>query len=302
MLDVIIDTIIDALKMLPFLYLAYLLIEYVSHKASNKFQKILAKQNGLGAVAGAVLGCVPQCGFSAAAASLYSNKVITIGTLIAVFLSTSDEAIPVLLTNPGNAGVILKIIIIKVIIAIIAGVIIDFIYKNISKRNGRCINEKNVIKEEEIEACHDHSCHHHHHENEDDHSKCEGNIFVSALKHTLNILLFITIVSFILNTVIHFVGEENLATILMSNSIFQPFLAGLLGFIPNCASSAILTELYISGTLSFGSIIAGLCTSSGIALIVLFKVNHNVKDNIRIMAIMYGIAVTCGVVIHLLGV
>ncbi len=286
MVDVILDTIIDSLKLLPFLFLSYLLIEFIEHKSSKTLEKILKNSGKFGSVIGSALGIVPQCGFSVTASNLYASRVITIGTLIAVFLSTSDEAIPVLLAHPNSAMPILKIILFKFIIGIIAGVIIDFIFRK----------KHNLTTE--IEDVHNHMhemC---------SHCDCnEGHtILKPALKHTLNIFVYIFIVAFILNTFIYIIGEESLSKLLMSGSIFQPIISALIGLIPNCASSVLLTELYLAGNISFASIIAGLCSGSGIGMIVLFKVNHNLKENLKILASVYGISCLFGIIISLVGI
>lgn len=284
MLDVLLDTIIDSLKLIPFLFLSYLLIEYIEHKSSKVLENILKKSGKFGAVIGSVLGLVPQCGFSVTAANLFSSRVITIGTLIAVFLSTSDEAIPVLLSHPDKAAEILKILAIKLLIGIIAGCTIDIIFR-----------KKHSIKKD-IEEIHEHMhqvC---------SHCDCEheNGILKPTIKHTVNILIFIFIVTFLLNTAIYIIGEENLSKILLNGSILQPLIAGIIGLIPNCASSVILTELYIAGNLSFGSIIAGLCTGAGIGLVVLFKVNSNLKENLKILASVYAIGSISGIIISLI--
>lgn len=279
--DILKDTVVDGVKMLPFLFVAYLLIEYVEHRSAKRLEQALKGFGRFGAVGGALLGCVPQCGFSAAAANLYAGRVITLGTLIAVFLSTSDEAIPVLLAHPGSLGVIGKLLLVKIIIAVAAGCIID------------CF----VRKPADEKDTHDHlkkMCTHCHC---DDH-----HLLSSALRHTLQIFLFILLFSFVLNFLIAWVGEEQISRLLMQNSLLQPVIAGLFGMIPNCASSVILTELYLSGSLSFGAAVAGLSAGAGVGVAVLFKVNHDVKENMGILAILWAVAVVCGIVMQVVGI
>lgn len=279
LLDVIQETLLDSIKMLPFLFLAYLVIEYVEHRASGKFKNMLVGFGKLGPAGGAILGCFPQCGFSVAAANFYAGRIITIGTLVAVFVSTSDEALPMLLSTPGSAGTILKLLLVKILIAVVAGFLIDFIFSR----------KKDSIAPEHLhDLCHDCGCEH-------------SGILKSALKHTVSIFLFILLVSFLLNLAITYLGEERLGKLLISGSVFQPFVAGLVGLIPNCASSVVLTELYLSGTISFGSVIAGLSTGAGIGLAVLFRVNHNMKQNFAIVGMLYGIGVVSGLILQLIG-
>lgn len=279
LLDVIKETLLDSIKMLPFLFLAYLVIEYVEHRASGKFKDMLVGFGKLGPAGGAILGCFPQCGFSVAAANFYAGRIITIGTLVAVFVSTSDEALPMLLSTPGSAGIILKLLLVKILIAVVAGFLIDFVFSR----------KKDSIAPEHLhDLCHDCGCEH-------------SGILKSALKHTVSIFLFILLVSFLLNLAITYLGEERLGKLLISGSVFQPFVAGLVGLIPNCASSVVLTELYLSETISFGSVIAGLSTGAGIGLAVLFRVNHNMKQNFAIVGMLYGIGVVSGLILQLIG-
>lgn len=276
---IILDTLLDSVKMLPFLFGAYLLIEFLEHKASDKLQNALSKSGNHGIVVGAILGTVPQCGFSVAAANLYSGKVITLGTLIAVFISTSDEAIPVLLSSPGNAGVLLKLIIAKIVIALIAGFLVDFVLK------ARHIQENEPELQDHNVLCH--------------HCGCEHGIIRSAIKHTVSIFLFILLVSFVLNGLITWIGQDTISKVLLTDSVFQPFIAALIGLIPNCAASVMLVQLFLAGSLSFGSVVAGLCTGAGIGLAVLFRANRNWKKNLLILLLLYGIGSISGLMIHL---
>ena len=275
MVDIILDTLIDGIKLLPFLFIVFFVLEYIEHKVSKKNKQIIEKSGKYGPFIGAILGMFPQCGFSVAATNLFSARVITFGTLIAIYLSTSDEMLPILLSNGLPITFILKIILIKVIIGMIAGFIIDYLLKN----------------KISLKSIHD-IC-------EEEHCDCKHSLIKSTIKHTLNIFSFIIITSFILNTLIFLIGEDNLGKLLLKGNIFAPLLASLIGLIPNCASSILLSELYLSSTISFGSMMAGLLTGSGVALLVLFKTNKNVKENIFILGSIYFIGSIVGLIINL---
>lgn len=275
MVDIILDTLIDGIKLLPFLFIVFFVLEYIEHKVSKKNKQIIEKSGKYGPFIGAILGMFPQCGFSVAATNLFSARVITFGTLIAIYLSTSDEMLPILLSNGLPITFILKIMLIKVIIGMIAGFIIDYLLKN----------------KISLKSIHD-IC-------EEEHCDCKHSLIKSTLKHTLNIFSFIIITSFILNTLIFLIGEDNLGKLLLKGNIFAPLLASLIGLIPNCASSILLSELYLSSTISFGSMMAGLLTGSGVALLVLFKTNKNVKENIFILGSIYFIGSIVGLIINL---
>lgn len=275
MVDIIFDTLIDGIKLLPFLFIVFFVLEYIEHKVSRKNKKIIEKSGNYGPFIGAILGMFPQCGFSVAATNLFSARVITFGTLIAIYLSTSDEMLPILLSNGLPITFILKIMLIKVIIGMTAGFIIDFLLKN----------------KISLKSIHD-IC-------EEEHCDCKHSLIKSTIKHTLNIFSFIIITSFILNTLIFLIGEDNLSKLLLKGNIFAPLLASLIGLIPNCASSILLSELYLSSTISFGSMMAGLLTGSGVALLVLFKTNKNVKENIFILGSIYFIGSIVGLIINL---
>ena len=280
MFDIVLDTLLDALKLLPFLFLAFLLIEFIEHKLSKKSKKIIEKSGYLGSLLGGTLGLVPQCGFSVLATNLYITRIISLGTLISIYLSTSDEMLPILIMEKASFSVIFKILLIKFIIGISAGFIIDFILRK-SKR-------KQKKKKEDYSICHDEHCH------------CdEEGIFLAALTHTLKTLFFIIIVSFVLNIIMTYLGEDYISKIFMKDNILSPFLASLIGLIPNCSASIILTELYVGGAISFASVISGLLTGSGVALLVLFKSNKNLKENLTILALIYLIGAFSGIIIEL---
>ena len=283
LVEILEDAVIDSIKLLPFLFVSYLIIELLEHKASDKIKKYLLKSGKFGSIVGAIFGVVPQCGFSVTASTLYAGRVITVGTLIAVFISTSDEAIPVLLSNPESLSKILPIIITKVLLAIVVGLVIDFFI--VRKK----VENKEVEEKEHIhEMC--------------EHCHCKENMLLSVLKHTFNVFIFIFLFNIILNLLITLIGEENLSKLLLSGSVLQPIVSALIGMIPNCAASVLLTELYIEGTISFASIISGLSVGAGVGMIVLFKENKNLKENLKILISTFLVSVIFGVLIEVLGV
>lgn len=276
MKEIVLDTLLDALKLLPFLFVAFLIMEYIEHKFNEKSKNKISKAGKFGPIFGSLLGAVPQCGFSVMATNLYATRIITVGTLISIYLSTSDEMLPILISEGAKVSVIFKILIIKIIIGMICGFVINFILR---KKH----NKKNY---EIKDFCLEHHC------------GCNHGIIKSSVKHTLNIILFIVLVTFLLNTGIHYLGEENIGKLFLKDSVFAPFVSSLIGLIPNCGASVIITELYLSGVISFASCISGLLTGSGVALLVLFKVNKNKKDNVKILLTLYLIGAISGLLIE----
>lgn len=280
MLDLLKDAVIDSLKLLPFLFIVYLIMEFLEHKSSNKTEKIIRKSGKFGPIIGSVLGAFPQCGFSVMASNLYIARIISIGTLVSIFLSTSDEMLPILLANGVSAKIIIKLILIKVVIGILSGIIIDLIIRI----------KRKTIKTEIGKICDHEHCH------------CDENIFLSSLKHTMSIFAFIFIINIVMNVMIYLIGENAISSFLSSNAFIGPVVSSLVGLIPNCAASVIITNLFINGSISLGSAIAGLLASSGVGLLVLFKVNKNYKENISILFIVYTISICVGVIFNILNI
>lgn len=281
MWDAILDSLIDTVKLISFLLITYIIMEFIEHKTSHKTKDAIKKSGHFGPLIGGILGVVPQCGFSAAASSLYSARIITLGTLIAVFLSTSDEMLPILISEAVDVRIILSILGIKLVIAVIVGFIIDLFFR---KKFETSEDEPEIKDLCEHEHCH-----------------CEHGIFKSALKHTINITLYIFIISLVLNIIIYFIGEDNLAHILNSTPIIGPIIASLVGLIPNCASSVIITQLYLSKVLNFATMIAGLLVNTGVGLLILFRTNKDLKENIKITVLLFAIGVIFGIIFDLIG-
>ena len=272
-IDAFLDAVLDTARTLPFLLAAFLVIEVMEHYSGRAASRLLSRVGRFGPAAGAVFGCIPQCGFSVAAANLYSGGLISLGTLLAVFLSTSDEAVLILLGHPGSAGTIFPLLLAKVMLGIAAGYILDFFSRNPKE-------EKHIG-----DLCKSCGC-----------SNTSG-VWRPALWHTLRLAVYLLGFTFVLNLVLEFLGVEQLARILGRDTLLQPFLAALLGLIPNCASSVLVTELYLAGGLSFGSAVAGLSAGAGVGLAVLFRSNRPMKKNFKILLLLYGIAAGFGILL-----
>lgn len=278
MKDIIIDTLVDALKILPFLFITFLLLELLEHKLNNKTKNVISKSGKVGPIIGSLLGVIPQCGFSVVATNLYITRVISLGTLFSIYLSTSDEMLPVMLSQNVSFKTILVVLLIKVIAGMLFGFIIDLVIR------------KNNKTKYDYHICEEEHCH------------CDHGIVKSSLKHTFNIIIFIICVSFILNVIFLYCGNDLISKIFMKDTLFGPFLGSLVGLIPNCGASVILTEMFLKGAINLGTCMAGLLTGSGVALLVLFKSNKNIKENLCICLTLYLIGVLVGIFIEFIGI
>lgn len=281
MLEVLEDAIIDSVKLLPFLFITYLIMEYIEHKTKEKTKETIKRSGKFGPLIGSLLGIFPQCGFSVSATNLYAGRVITLGTLIAVYLSTSDEMLPIFLSEAVPIEIILKVLGIKLLVGIIAGFVIDFVLS---------FKERKQEEEKIVDLCEKEHCH------------CEHGIVKSALKHTLSIFVYILLISIVINTAIYFIGEENIASFLQDKPILGPVIAGLIGLIPNCASSVIITQMYLENVISAATMISGLLVGAGVGIVVLFKANKGLKENLKIIALLYSIGVVFGIIMELIGI
>ena len=276
------ESLIDTLKLLPFLFLTYLLMEYIENNASDSAERILKRSGQAGPLLGSTLGLLPMCGFSSAAAGFYGVRLLSVGTLVSVFLATSDEMIATFVATPrSNLTLIPKILLVKFFIALISGFILDLIIKAIYAKKGI----KEEVKIEEL--CEKDECH------------CHGNIFGSALKHTIKIAVFVLLFNLVMTLIMGYVGEAYLETIFLNKPIISNIIASVVGLIPNCASSIIITDLYLKGSLSAGAMMSGLLVNSGVALAVLFKTNPSKKNTILITLILIFIAILSGIIIDL---
>jgi len=278
--DYFLDALIDSAKLVPFLYVIYLLIELLEHKAGSSFPRILGKSKQVGPLAGGLVGVVPQCGLAAASASLYSGKVITLGTLIAVFLSASDEMLPILISSAYPIVSILKILLVKVSIAVVSGYLVDLVF-----RKG---TETDQVAKDEAEKTFGEYEH-------------RSNMFLCALRHTIEIFIFIFVFSLIINIIIGSVGEENVSKVFNSIPVVGELVAALVGLIPNCASSVIITQLYLDGIIKAGPMFAGLLVNAGVGTMVLVKTNRDSKNSLGVIGLLYGLGVIWGILIELSG-
>jgi len=300
MIEILLDAFWDTTRMIPLLLMIYIGIELVEYKFGEKIRKIVQKSGSVGPLVGALAGSFPQCGFSVMGTALYSQRLVTIGTLMAVYLATSDEAIPIILSQPEKVGIILPLILTKILIAVIAGYSIDFIFR---KKNKEILSHIKAYSKGEDDK-------EHHHESAVDEHGCCGHsasavsksfnpkeIFLHPIIHTLKIFIFIFLVSVLINFLIQKVGGESFAIFLSNHELLQPFLAALIGLIPNCASSVAITELYLKGLINYGSVIAGLSASGGLGVLILLK-EENKKDALLIISMLFGISVVAGLIIQ----
>lgn len=294
MLHLIEDSLIDTVKLLPFLFLTYLAMEYLEHRTGEQARKLIRRsgavesdqfshrgrlRNYFAPVIGGLLGAAPQCGFSAAASNLYAGRLITLGTLLSIYLSTSDEMLPILISEQVPVGTILGLLGAKAVIGMTAGLAVDLLYRRKDWEKG-CIHD----------LCEQEHCH------------CEKGIFRSALSHTAKIAFFVLVINLALNLILFFLGEDALGNLILNRPLLGPLLAGLVGLIPNCAGSVVITQLYLAGSMGLGAAMAGLLAGSGVGLLVLFRVNHDRRENLKILGLLYGIGVAAGLAIEWIGI
>ncbi|MDE6372044.1 MAG: arsenic efflux protein [Clostridia bacterium] len=324
MWDVLLDAFLDTIKLSWILLVFYILIELVEQKIAVKMNSKL-KSNYAVAV-GAGFGIVPQCGFSVLASDLYSRRQITLGALLAVFIATSDEALPILFSHINEQGVWLKLlalILSKLVLALIVGYAVDLTVRLAGKKQSSIQADTVEPTEEHTHEDHDHAhedVHHHDHSHEESHEdegeeidihkgccghhiddKKESNVkkyLVHPLLHTLKILAYIFIINIVMGIIVYYVGEERLAEFMSKSGVLQPILVTLVGLIPNCASSVIITELFLGGAISFGSCLGGLIVNAGLGIAFLFKANKHIKENFAIVGGLFVFAVVVAIAFH----
>lgn len=276
-MDILIDTIIDNLKLFPFLFATYLCLEYMEHKTSEKTAEIIKKSGWSGPLVGSLCGALPQCGFSVVAANFYAARVIGIGTLLAIFLSTSDEMLPIMISGAVPPFLITQIVFYKIVCGIVFGYAVNFVWRKYQPRPQINIEE----------LCENENCH------------CEDSVLKPALYHSVRITLFIFVFTLILNYLMAYL-DISAATDYMRLPLVGELLGGIIGLVPNCSASVILTQLYMDGFIPLGTLMSGSLVSGGVGLLVLFRVNRRLKENLRIVAILYCCGIIGGLLTHLI--
>ena len=277
MKDMILDCLLDTLKIIPYLIITFLILELIEHKLSGKNKRLISTNKKVGPLFGGLLGGLPQCGFSVVASNLFSSRVITMGTLLAVFLSTSDEMLPIMLSEKVDILLVLKIIGFKVLVGVIIGYIVDLLFR---KKESNKLNIEDICEKEHCD-CHNHS------------------IIYSSIMHTIKISFFILIANIVIGFLLYKIGEDNISNFIRNKNILTYFISSLVGLIPNCASSVVMTELYLSKLITIGNLMSGLLTGSGLGILLLFKTNRNLKENLSILSIIYLVGVVVGILVDM---
>lgn len=277
--EVVLHGLLDSLKVLPFLFVTYLLMEWLEHKSGERTERFIKKAGKYGPLAGAALGVIPQCGISTMASNLYAARVITLGTLVAVFLSTSDEMLILLITESFPVTKILALLLYKIAVALIVGFALDFAIRAYRRKHGAHEEHMHVH-----EMCEEHGCH------------CERGIWLSALIHTVKIFLFIVAVNLAIGSAVFFLGEDFLQGGVLAVPVLSHLICALLGLVPNCAVSVLLTKFYMAGYISAGAMLAGLLPGAGVGLAVFVRMHKSVAERLFVL----GALVVCGVAFGLL--
>lgn len=268
------DAVWDSVKLFPFLLVTYLFLEYLEHRGQGKAEKMLQNSGNCGPIIGAVCGIFPQCGFAAAAANLFAARVISAGTLVAVFLATSDEMLPILISGPVSAALLAKIVAIKLVVGAAAGMLFNLLKAD---KKPAAIDVESLCKNEDC--------------------RCEDGIFVSALRHAVRITLYVAIISAALNLAVQWLGLSYLSQHVFQRPIWSQMAAAAIGLLPNCSASVIVTQLYLEKALSLGALMAGTLCGAGVGMLVLFRVNRNLRQNLQIVLFVYAVSVAVGLIV-----
>lgn len=285
--ELVLDALKDSAMMIPFLLVIYFVVGWLEYYYGSVIRERIQRAAKAGPLLGAFFGSIPQCGFSVLGSALYARRLITTGTLLAVFLSTSDEAIPVILAQPSQAHFVLPLIGMKIVIAVLGGYGVDLAMRSYGRR-------PTESDPKEADDIHEHGCCEHHVEGRD----ARRELLMHPITHTAKVFLFVFVVTLAINYLIFAVGEKNLGNALLFRSPLQPVIAAMIGLIPNCAASVAIAEMFLKGGLTYGAAIAGLSSSAGVGLLVLLKENHDARDTIKVLALLLGISIAAGLIIQ----
>ncbi len=310
LVDVLVDGVIDTAKLVPFLFVTYVIMEAIEHASDRRVAHAVANAGTAGPIVGGLLGALPQCGFSAMAATLYAARVVTAGTVVAVILSTSDEMIPVFLAHGDASGVMMLVIVLKMLLGVVIGITVDAILRRLHRSGDGEVHIHELCERERCGCGEDHG-HGHGHEGEEAHDHDHGHdhghahgaggtlrsVLRAALHHTIQVTTFIFVVTLALGLVLETVGEGPVAQLAANHPVRATFLCALVGLIPNCAASVAVSELYLAGTIGLGPLVAGLLSSGGVGLLVLWRTNADLRQNLAITAFVYAVGVVCGLMV-----
>lgn len=333
-LEILVDATKDSLVLVPFLFVTYLVLESLEHAAGARVAAVVRKAGSAGPVVGGILGVLPQCGFSAIGATLFAGRVVTLGTLLAVFLSTSDEMLPLLVAEQVDLGLVGRILAAKASIGIVVGLVADAILRLVAHRShahgadslvdglseaGSGVGHIHELCERDHCHCaddeevghahgahdlgqgrshaHDHAGHEHAHGTAD----MLGSVVRGAVSHTVQVTVFIFVITLVLSGLLDTLGEGAIAPILGSNAVVATFVSALVGLIPNCAASIVITQLYLEGALGLGPMMAGTLVAGGAGFLVLFRTNRSVRENVCVLAILLAVGIVSGLAILALG-
>lgn len=316
LIDVLVDGVIDTAKLVPFLFVTYVVMEAIEHASDRRVAHAVANAGTAGPIVGGLLGALPQCGFSAMAATLYAARVVTAGTVVAVILSTSDEMIPVFLAHGDASGVMMLVIVLKMLLGVVIGLTVDAILRRFHRSGDGEVHIHELCEREHCGCDEDHEHDHGHdhghasehegeaeHDHEHDHGHAHGaggtlrSVLRAALHHTIQVTAFIFVVTLALGLVLETVGEGPVAQLAANHPVRATFLCALVGLIPNCAASVAISELYLAGTIGLGPLVAGLLSSGGVGLLVLWRTNADLRQNLAITAFVYAVGVVCGLMV-----
>lgn len=295
-MEIFLDALKDTGSLVPFLGIVYFSIGLLEYRYGDRMNHFIMHVGAMGPVIGSLVGCIPQCGFSVVASTLYVKRLISTGTLLAVFISTSDEAVPILLSVPGRTGIVASLILVKVFIAVIAGTVVDILI-GVKVQSEQVRDADACVFHNDAVSGHSGCCSH----GLDSKSSRIKALILHPLFHTVKIALFLLILTYAFNLLVKFIGEGRIESIFLRGTLLQPVLSSLIGMIPNCFASVLLAGLFAKGIISFGALIAGLSAGAGLGVLVLAKENKDRMDTLRIIGLLLAISIAAGTLIQLLG-